>query len=157
MQRKKNIWPILWTEWLCLPKIHMLKFFNFQRDSIWTSEEIIRINWASKHRAIIWWDWNPYKKDKEKGVPNMAQQWQTQLVSMKTWVRSLAPLNGLRILHCHGLWCRSQAWLGSHIAVAVPQASGYSSDLTSSLGTSICCWCSPKKTKKKNKEKRWIK
>ena len=34
--------------------------------------------------------------------------------------------------------------LGSRVAVAVVQASSYSSDLTPSLGTSICCWFSPK-------------
>ena len=44
--------------------------------------------------------------------------------------------------------------LGSGFAVAVAQAGSYSSDLTPSLGTSICCTCSPKKqTKKKPKPK----
>ena len=48
---------------------------------------------------------------------------------------------------CHELWCRSQIRLGSCIAVAGPvvQASGCSSNLTPSLGTSICHRCSPKK------------
>ena len=41
----------------------------------------------------------------------------------------------------------SQTWLGSDVAVAVVQASGYISDLTPSMGTSICCGCSPKKRK----------
>ena len=44
-------------------------------------------------------------------------------------------------------------WLGSGIAVAVVKASGYSSDLTPSLGTSICQGCSPKKTNNDNKMK----
>ena len=35
--------------------------------------------------------------------------------------------------------------LGSYAAVAVVQAKGYSSDLTPSLGTSICCRGGPKK------------
>ena len=39
--------------------------------------------------------------------------------------------------------------LGSGIAVAVVQASSYSSELSPSLGTSMCCRCSPIKTKKK--------
>ena len=41
-------------------------------------------------------------------------------------------------------------WLGSHVAVAVAMAiaGGYSSNLTLSLGTSICCGCGPKKTSK---------
>ena len=43
---------------------------------------------------------------------------QTQQVSMKTRVRSLALLSGLRIWHCCELWCRSQMRLGSGIAVA---------------------------------------
>ena len=39
---------------------------------------------------------------------------------------------------CHELWCRSQTRLGSCVAVAVAKAGGYNSDLTPSLGTSIC-------------------
>ena len=42
-----------------------------------------------------------------------------QLISMRTWVRSLAFLSGLRIRCCHELWCRLQTWLGSGLAVAV--------------------------------------
>ena len=34
-------------------------------------------------------------------------------------VRSLAFLSGLRIRCCHKLWCRCQAQLRSHVAVAV--------------------------------------
>ena len=45
--------------------------------------------------------------------------------------------------------CRSQIWLGSCVAVAVAWASSCSSGLTSSLGTSICCRCNPKKKTKK--------
>ena len=55
----------------------------------------------------------------------------------------------LRIWHCCELWCRSQTWLVSRIAVAVGQAGSCSSDLTPSLGTSICHGCCPKKQKKK--------
>ena len=47
---------------------------------------------------------------------------------MRLWVWSLASLNGLRIRHCHELWCRSQTQLGSQVAVAVVQAGGYSSN-----------------------------
>ena len=61
------------------------------------------------------------------------------------WVPSLASLSGLRIRRCHELQCRSQTQLRSHIAVAVVQASSYSSDSTPSLGTSICLGCGPKK------------
>ena len=39
--------------------------------------------------------------------------------SMRTQVQSLALLSGLRIQHCLELWCRSQTWLESHVAVAV--------------------------------------
>ena len=38
---------------------------------------------------------------------------------MRLWVQSLASLSGLKIWHCHELWCRSQTRLGSGIAVAV--------------------------------------
>ena len=66
------------------------------------------------------------------GVPIVGQQKWIWLVSMGTQVRSLASLNGLRILHWHEL----------------VQACDYSFDLTPSLGTSICCGCSPGKKKK---------
>ena len=39
--------------------------------------------------------------------------------------------------------------LRSCVAVAVMEASGYSSDLTPSLGTSICLGCGPKTNKQK--------
>ena len=35
----------------------------------------------------------------------------SQLGSMKMQVQSLTSLRGLRIGHCHELWCRSQMWL----------------------------------------------
>ena len=50
-------------------------------------------------------------------------------------------LSGLGIRCCHELWCRSQAWLRSGIAVSV--VGSYSSSLTPSLGTSICRRCGP--------------
>jgi len=62
-------------------------------------------------------------------------------------VRSQALLSGLGIPCCRELKCRLQMWIGSDIAVAVASAGGYSSDLAPSLGTSIYCGCSPKKTK----------
>ena len=40
-------------------------------------------------------------------------------VSMRMRVRSLALFSGLRISCCCELWCRSQTWLGSHVAMAV--------------------------------------
>ena len=70
---------------------------------------------------------------------------------MKTQVRSLASLSRLRIQCCHELWCRSQMWFGSHVAVAVVQAGSYSSNSIPSLGTSICLRYGPKNTEKKKK------
>ena len=69
-------------------------------------------------------------------------------------VQSLASLSGLRIQCCSELRCRLQMRLESHIAVAVVQASGYSSDLTPGLGTSICPWRSPRKWQKDKKKKK---
>ena len=66
---------------------------------------------------------------------------------MRTGVRSLALLSGLRIRRCPELWCRSQTLLGSLVAVAVVKADGYSSHLTPILGASMYCGCSPKKTR----------
>ena len=62
---------------------------------------------------------------------------------MRTRVRSLASLSGLRIQGCHELWCRVQTQLGAHVAVAVTQASNYTSNSNPSLGTSKCHGCSP--------------
>ena len=53
------------------------------------------------------------------GVPAVAQQKRTQLVSMQMWVRPLASLSGLRIQRCHELWSGWQMCLGSRVAVAV--------------------------------------
>ena len=83
------------------------------------------------------------------GVPIMAQRKRIQLVTVRLWVRSMASLSGLRIrCHCE-LWCRLQMQLGSGIVMAVVQAGSCSSNSTFSLGTSICCGCSPKTNKKK--------
>ena len=46
--------------------------------------------------------------------------------------------------------------LGSGVAEAVAWASSYRSNWTPHLGTSICCRCSPKKTKKKKKLKQTL-
>ena len=64
-------------------------------------------------------------------------------------VWSLPSLSGLRIWSCHELWCRSQMRLRSCVTVAVVWAGSCSSDLTPSLGTSICHRCGPEKKKKK--------
>ena len=61
---------------------------------------------------------------------------------MRMWVEPLALLSGLRIQHC-------TAQIHVAAAMAVAQASSCSSDLTPSLGTSICRGFGPKKTKKK--------
>jgi len=61
-------------------------------------------------------------------LPKSTSQWeflvwlsrlQTPLVSMRMQVQSLTLLRGLKIQHCHELWCRSQTWLGSWVAVTV--------------------------------------
>ena len=87
----------------------------------------------------------------------MAQQKWTWLVSMRVWAWSLALLSGLRIWRCRKLPCRSQKWLGSGIAVAVVQAGSYNANSTPSLGTSMCCTCSPKKTQKIKQDKKTTK
>ena len=66
---------------------------------------------------------------------------------MRMQIQSLALLSGLGIRRCCELLCRLQTQLRSGVAVAV--ASGYSSDLTPSLGTSICRRLGPKKDQKK--------
>ena len=79
----------------------------------------------------------------------MAQGKWIQLGTMRFWLWSLALVCGLRIQSCPELWCRSQMWLRSGIAMAVGYACSCSADWTPSLGTSICHGCGPKKQKKK--------
>ena len=47
----------------------------------------------------------------------MAQQKRIWLGTMSFQVWSPASLIGLRIWHCHELWCRSQTWFRSGVAV----------------------------------------
>ena len=84
----------------------------------------------------------------------MAQRKQIRLGTMRLQVRFLPSISGLRIRHCQELWCRSQMQLGSGVDVAmtVAQAGSHSCYSTSSLGTSICQECSPKKEKKKKRK-----
>ena len=72
---------------------------------------------------------------------------------MGMWVLSLASLSGLKIHSVAAMWCRSQRWLGSCVAVAVVQAGSYSSDSTPDLGNSVCCKYGPEKEKEKKKRK----
>ena len=67
---------------------------------------------------------------------------------MRTWVRSMSSLSRLSIWRCCELWCRSQTWLGSCVAVAL--ASSCSSVSPPSLGTSLRHMCPKKKKKKKS-------
>ena len=78
----------------------------------------------------------------------MAQQVKNPTQSTRMGVRSLASLSGLRIRHCHSLQRRLQMQLQSDVAVAVVYAGGWGSNLTPSLGTSICSG-GPKKGEKK--------
>ena len=72
---------------------------------------------------------------------------------MRIQVQSLALLSGIRIQRYHKLQCGSQVQLRSGMVMAVAQAGNYSSDLTPSLGTSICYRYSPKNKKKIKKRK----
>ena len=91
--------------------------------------------------------WSKYEKDATgSSLHGSVETTLTSIHEDRMQVRSLASFSGLRIQHCYELWCRLQVWLGSSVAVAVAEASGYSSDLTPNLGTSICCEWGPKKT-----------
>ena len=79
------------------------------------------------------------------GVPNMAHWKQIWLESMRMQVWSWLHSVGLRIQHCQELWFRLKSQFRSCIAVAVVWADSCSSDLTPSLGTSICHRCSLQK------------
>ena len=96
----------------------------------------------------------PGIKPQPHGVP-VVVQWLVNPASIYEDAGSIPGLvlRGLRIRHGHELWCRSQTWLGSPIAVALVKAGGYSSDWTLNLGTSICHGCGPKRPKNKQTNK----
>ena len=82
------------------------------------------------------------------GVTIVAQWKQIWLVSMRMQVQSQVSLSGAGILCCHGLWHRSQTWLGSRVAVAVACAVSCSWP-----GNFHMPWVWPWKAKKKKKKK----
>ena len=80
-------------------------------------------------------------------LPKVTQvkSWRASILSF-----SLSSFSVLSIWHCLKLWCRSQIcsdlallWLWHRMAAAAPVQ-----PLVTSLGTSICYSCSPKKKKK---------
>ena len=83
-----------------------------------------------------------------RGVAVMVQWLMNPRGTMRLRVQSLSLLSGLTIRNCHELWCRSQTQLGSRVAVALGQASCYSSYQTPSLRTSICHWSGPRNGKR---------
>ena len=70
----------------------------------------VSVGWSIRGRGC---------KMKREGVPIVAQRKQIRLGTMGLQVLSLALLSGLRIRHCHELWCRSQTRLRSGIALAL--------------------------------------
>ena len=103
-------------------------------------------SWAkpSKEKPII------FKKKKKLAFPSWLSSQQTQLASMRMQVWSLTSISGLRIRHCPELWCRSQIWLES--CVAVVYASNYRSNWTLAWEPPYTVECGPKKTKRPKKK-----
>ena len=90
----------------------------------------------------------------EKGEPRSSHRGSVVNEPMRLQVPSLVSLSGLRIQHCRELWCRTQMQFGSYVAVAVAKASGYSSNKTPSLGTSMCRGSGPQKTRQERRAQR---
>jgi len=82
------------------------------------------------------------------GLSVVDERQQIQLVSVRTRVRSLALLSGLRIWCCRELWFRLQMCLDPRLLWLWCRP-----DWTPSLGLSICHVCGPQKPKKKKKKK----
>ena len=79
----------------------------------------------------------------------MAQRKQIWPGTMWLQVQSLASISRLGFWHCRELWCGSQTWLGSGVAVAVVYVGRCSCDWTPGLRTSICRGRGPRKQRKK--------
>ena len=71
----------------------------------------------SRHSLLA--SFSAIKKSAVRGVPIVAQWKRIWLASMRTHVRSLTLLNGLRIQHCRELWYRLKILLGAWVTVAV--------------------------------------
>ena len=91
------------------------------------------------------------KRSEDAGVPFAAQQLtnRTRTPEDPDLIPDLTPWVGVQ--RCGELWCRLQMQLRSPVALVMAVPGRCSSDLTPSLGTSICLQCDPKKQKKKKK------
>ena len=126
---------------------------GLKRGQRWVKKIVPRIGWLEPTEVSEFFVYDLVPGE-VKGVPVVARWKRIRLTFMRTQVPSLASFSGLRIWRCCQLWCRLQTRLGSDMAVAVVQASGYHSDSMPSLRTSMCLRCGPKKTKsKENKTK----
>jgi len=106
--------------------------------------------------GMISWLWSQMNLDSEVLLWEFPLWKRIQLGTVRLRVQSLALLSGSRIQSCHELWYRSQTRasdlaLLSGLRIMRCCGCGVGSNSTPSLGTYICCWCSPKKQKKKKK------
>ena len=83
----------------------------------------------------------------------MAHRKQIRLVSMRLRIQSLALLSVLSIWNCHKPWCKSQTWLGSHVAVAVAVTLAPIQTLAWELPYAVGLALKRKKKKDKKKKK----
>ena len=82
----------------------------------------------------------------KKGVPIMAQRKQILTSIMRTQVRSLASLSGLRIRQCCELWYRSQVHLDLALLRLWCRPSAIAPIRPPSPGSAIYCGYGPKKS-----------
>ena len=102
--------------------------------------------WSLRSTAVT----NPTRIHEAVAAPQL----QTQLGSMRMQVRSLTSISRLRIRHCCELWCRSQTWLGSSVAVAVVRLAA-GARIRPLAWVQYAVGCSLKKQKKTNKKPKW--
>ena len=132
LTKEKSILPdyfIFWFWWQTEPDIfsNMAIFQTFCGQMIGKITPFLHISLlsmvvknefpSSATKRGRWWD--PLWTKVDFGVPIVTPWKQTWLVSMKMQLWSLASLGGLRNRHCREPWCRSQAQLGSGVALAV--------------------------------------
>ena len=102
--------------WIFLKKLFVNQIMTgWREENLKSLTELLKVSrFGVRRTELIGSSW----KIKTLRSSHCGQWKRIWLASMRTQVRSLASLSGLRIRRCCDLWYRSKVGLGSHVAVA---------------------------------------